>query len=270
MKHVKLFEQFLNEAKGDKITIHWSGLPVGPKGTIGTFIVSPKVHDQIEDEMGRSISIDFEDENVTGKLASFNDVMNDIKKSDYGKLFFSESTESSVNEANNYYIETWYKDRNGNEVQLLGSDGTTVMKKMPKDGDVDQHANRINSLRKIKPFLVGDVEYRVVDGQGRTLKTYDRAIEESAVNENRITIDGTDVFSMAKTDRYGSTHLQFNPITALDAGQKDQLAKAIAGKLKGKKIDLASLLKDANISEDGILFEVNLYQLMDAVEKALK
>jgi len=260
----------INEAKGDKITIHWSGLPVGPKGTIGTFIVSPKVHDQIEDEMGRSISIDFEDENVTGKLASFNDVMDSIKKSDYGKLVFNESADSSVNEAyNRWYIETWY-DQDGRKVQLLGSDGTTVTKRPPFDKDVENHHDRITKLRKIKPFLVGDVEYRVVDGQGHTLKTYDRAIEESAVNENRITIDGTDVFSMAKTDRYGSTHLQFNPSTALDAGQKGQLAKAITDKLKGKKIDLASLLKDANVSENGILFEVNLYQLMDAVEKALK
>ena len=327
----------LNEAKGDKITIHWSGLPVGAEGTIGTFIVSPKVHDQIEDEMGRSISIDFEDENVSGKLASFKNVMDVMKKSDYGKLFFSESIEEAtnnsvdlkigdtvkiktniigqkeltgeikkmnplkirtssssttvipnhsiisielvqpaVNEAyNRWYIETWY-DHDGRKVQLLGSDGTTVTKRPPFDKDVENHHDRIIKLRKIKPFLVGDVEYRVVDGQGRTLKTYDRAIEESAVNENEITIDGTDVFFMAKTDRYGSTHLQFNPNTSqisnlLDYDkQKDQLAKTIIGKLKGKKIDLVRLLKDANVSEDGILFEVNLYQLMDAVQKALK
>lgn len=86
--------------------------------------------------------------------------------------------EQFLNEANNYYIETWYKDRNGNEVQLLGSDGTTVMKKMPKAGDVDQHANRINSLRKIKPFLVGEVMYRVVGPDGRVHRTINDTIEE--------------------------------------------------------------------------------------------
>ena len=86
--------------------------------------------------------------------------------------------EQFLNEANNYYIETWYKDRNGNEVQLLGSDGTTVMKKMPKAGDVDQHANRINSLRKIKPFLVGEVMYRVVGPDGRIHRTINDTIEE--------------------------------------------------------------------------------------------
>jgi len=175
----------LNEAKGDKITIHWSGLPIGAEGTIGTFIVSPKVHDQIEDEMGRSISIDFEDENVSGKLASFKNVMDVMKKSDYGKLFFSESADLSVNEGyNRWYIETWY-DHDGRKVQLLGSDGTTVTKRPPFDKDVENHHDRIIKLRKIKPFLLGDVEYRVVDGQGRTLKTYDRVIKESAVNENK-------------------------------------------------------------------------------------
>jgi hypothetical protein len=175
----------LNEANGDKITIHWSGLPIGAEGTIGTFIVSPKVHDQIEDEMGRSISIDFEDENVSGKLASFKNVMDVMKKSDYGKLFFSESADLSVNEAyNRWYIETWY-DHDGRKVQLLGSDGTTVTKRPPFDKDVENHHDRITKLKKIKPFLLGDVEYRVVDGQGRTLKTYDRVIKESAVNENK-------------------------------------------------------------------------------------
>jgi len=86
--------------------------------------------------------------------------------------------EQFLNEANSYYIETWYKDRNSNEVQLLGSDGTTVMKKMPKAGDVDQHANRINSLRKIKPFLVGEVMYRVVGPDGRVHRTINDTIEE--------------------------------------------------------------------------------------------
>jgi hypothetical protein len=266
----------LNEANGDKITIHWSGLPIGAEGTIGTFIVSPKVHDQIEDEMGRSISIDFEDENVSGKLASFKNVMDVMKKSDYGKLFFSESADLSVNEGyNRWYIETWY-DHDGRKVQLLGSDGTTVTKRPPFDKDVENHHDRITKLKKIKPFLVGNIEYRAVDGQDRVLKTYNRIIEESAVNENEITIDGTDVFFMAKIDRDGRTHLQFNPNTSqisnlLDYDkQKDQLAKTIIGKLKGKKIDLVRLLKDANVSEDGILFEVNLYQLIDAVQKALK
>ena len=87
--------------------------------------------------------------------------------------------EQFLNEASNYYIETWYKDRNGNEVQLLGSDGTTVMKKMPKAGDVDQHANRINLLRKIKSFLVGEVMYRVVGPDGRVHRTINDIIEES-------------------------------------------------------------------------------------------
>lgn len=268
MKHVKLFEQFLGESAFDAI-LKYVDNPYGIGADSAEF-----------DQVGRDRQIVFRFADKRDREATRENLkelgiqgkkMSDAN-AEKGHAYPYELVvfESSVNEAyNRWYIETWY-DQDGRKVQLLGSDGTTVTKRPPFDGDVESHHDRITKLRKIKPFLVGDVEYRVVDGQGRTLKTYDRAIEESAVNENRITIDGTDVFSMAKTDRYGSTHLQFNPITALDAGQKDQLAKAIAGKLKGKKIDLASLLKDANVSEDGILFEVNLYQLMDAVEKALK
>jgi len=86
----------INEAKGDQITIHWAGLKVGKEGTIGTFIVSPKVHAQLEDEFGREISIDFYDENVKGKLSSYDDVIDAMKNSEYGKIAMVGAADESV------------------------------------------------------------------------------------------------------------------------------------------------------------------------------
>lgn len=88
MKHTQKFESLslLNEAKGNQITIYWIGLRSCKERTIGTFIVSPKVHAQIEDEFCKEISIDFYNENVKGKLSSYNDVIDAMKNSDYGKI----------------------------------------------------------------------------------------------------------------------------------------------------------------------------------------
>jgi len=93
-------ESVINEAKGDQITIHWAGLKTGKEGTIGTFIVSPKVHAQLEDEFGSEISIDFYDENVRGKLSSYDDIVDAMRNSKYGKIAMVGAVDESViNEA---------------------------------------------------------------------------------------------------------------------------------------------------------------------------
>lgn len=51
------------------------------------------------------------------------------------------------------YIETWY-NHNSSLIQLLGSDGTTVLLHgYYTQKDIKNHLNRLKSLKKIKPFL---------------------------------------------------------------------------------------------------------------------
>jgi len=61
-----------------------------------------------------------------------------------------------------YYIETWYDD-NGELKKMMGSDVTSVVHNMPSDRDIDRHMERVYKLRKMKPYLVGPVVYKVVD-----------------------------------------------------------------------------------------------------------
>lgn len=90
--------------------------------------------------------------------------------------FFNENFDhflnESLNESRFYYIETWYKDGNDWH-QQLGSDGTAVLRKMPKKSDIDNHIKSIRSLSiNVKPYLSGkDWEFRVTDENDRILKT---------------------------------------------------------------------------------------------------
>lgn len=270
MKHVKLFEQFLGESAFDAI-LKYVDNPYGIGADSAEF-----------DQVGRDRQIVFRFADKRDREATRENLkelgiqgkkMSDAN-AEKGYAYPYELTvfESSVNEAyNRWYIETWY-DQDGRKVQLLGSDGTTVTKRPPFDKDVESHHDRITKLRKIKPFLVGDVEYRVVDGQGRTLKAYDRVIEESAVNEANVTVDDTDLFIMMKIDRHGDTHVQFIPKDRqLDTAEKDQLAQTLISKIKGKKVNLTDVLVyRPDDSFNGVQFGIYGTALANALEKLLK
>jgi len=99
--------------------------------------------------------------------------------------FIAEQDAKSLNES--YYIETWYVDKNGKEVQLLGSDGTSIFSRLPRTTDIKKHLDHINSLKKIKPFLASGVTYKVVDRDGKVYMTGDEAQWRHQIGEHTVT-----------------------------------------------------------------------------------
>lgn len=76
----------------DHIRIYWKGLSV-KDGLIGEFYVTPRVHDQIEENFDNEISIDFIDEFVSvpaSDVSGYNDVVNKMKETEFGKIYFRE------------------------------------------------------------------------------------------------------------------------------------------------------------------------------------
>ena len=80
----------LREGKGTEIELNWQGLK-GKDGEIGKFIVSSRVADKLENNFKGHIVVDMWDDNVKGKVSSYNDVVKAIKKTKYGKIAFKES-----------------------------------------------------------------------------------------------------------------------------------------------------------------------------------
>ena len=172
MKHTRLFQEFIGEGFREDAAKELERANIGAIATGGGYGPFKKIGSNTwENKRTKRL---MHSSALSDHIAGFNDFK------------IEESTE--LNEANSYYIETWYKDRNGNEVQLLGSDGTTVRPTRPTGRDIDLHHNRINSLRKIKPFLVGDVMYRVVGPDGKVQRTINAIIEEG-LNEAKTGVE---------------------------------------------------------------------------------
>lgn len=96
-KYNKINESNDNIMLVDHIKIYWKGLS-SEEGLIGEFYVTPRVHDQIEENFDNEISIDFINEFVSVEakdVSGYNDVVNKMKETEYGKIFFNES---NVNE----------------------------------------------------------------------------------------------------------------------------------------------------------------------------
>jgi len=74
--------------KKEKIELSWNGLS-SKNREIGKFIVCPKVTDKLESEFKNYISIDIWDSNIKGNISSYNEIINHIKESKYGKIYFN-------------------------------------------------------------------------------------------------------------------------------------------------------------------------------------
>jgi len=118
MKYVKEDIQPTNEAYD--VELFWSGLS-GNDRKIGRFLVSKNDYNKLEKNLKGHISFDLYDDTATGKILSYEDIMNAIKNTKYGKIAFKKE---SVKEA---ILEVAYTDKTDIKGSLLKSNEFTSL-----------------------------------------------------------------------------------------------------------------------------------------------
>lgn len=186
MKYVKLFEQFVAEQDAIcEATVMMDALDPHSRD-LKKLLKKHNVKMEIGVSGGPGASMGAGTEvTLTGKRSDLEKVLADPMGWDDPDLAEYIEESKSINES--YYIETWYVDKNGKEVQLLGSDGTSVFSRLPRTTDIKKHLDHINSLKKIKPFLAGGVTYKVVDRNGKVYMTGDEAQWRHQIGEHNVT-----------------------------------------------------------------------------------
>lgn len=224
----------INEAKGDQITIHWAGLKVGKEGTIGTFIVSPKVHAQLDDEFGREISIDFYDENVKGKLSSYEDVVDAMRNSEYGKMAMAGAADESTLHERHITVKRQYTE---NYPAVKVGKAAKIRNKILeaiKDGRVSQDEFN-NIVREMTVdstrWLRRNATYFNISEDGiRLSKTGKRVLSQlskaEAVNEKVTAFKQANVMAEEIFGEFGIATLDYDQISRIiDVNRADKLAK---------------------------------------------
>lgn len=224
----------INEAKGDQITIHWAGLKVGKEGTIGTFIVSPKVHAQLDDEFGREISIDFYDENVKGKLSSYEDVVDVMRNSEYGKMAMAGAADESTLHERHITVKRQYTE---NYPAVKVGKAAKIRNKILeaiKDGRVSQDEFN-NIVREMTVdstrWLRRNATYFNISEDGiRLSKTGKRVLSQlskaEAVNEKVTAFKQANVMAEEIFGEFGIATLDYDQISRIiDVNRADKLAK---------------------------------------------
>jgi hypothetical protein len=224
----------INEAKGDQITIHWAGLKVGKEGTIGTFIVSPKVHAQLDDEFGREISIDFYDENVKGKLSSYKDVVDAMRNSEYGKMAMAGAADESTLHERHITVKRQYTENY--PAVKVGKAAKTRNKILEaiKDGRVSQDEFN-NIVREMTidstRWLRRNATYFNISEDGiRLSKTGKRVLSQlskaDAVNEKVTAFKQANVMAEEIFGEFGIATLDYDQISRIiDINRADKLSK---------------------------------------------
>lgn len=199
MKYVKLFEQFVAEQDAIcEATVMMDALDPHSRD-LKKLLKKHNVQMEIGVSGGPGASMGAGTEvTLTGKRSDLEKVLADPMGWDDPDLAEYIEESKSINES--YYIETWYLDKNGKEVQLLGSDGTSVFSRLPRTTDIKKHLDHINSLKKIKPSLAGGVIYKVVDRNGKVYMTGDEAQWQHQIGEHNVT-KGPKSLNEAKGDK---------------------------------------------------------------------
>jgi uncharacterized protein YoxC len=102
------------------VELFWSGLS-GNDRKIGRFLVSKNDYNKLEKNLKGHISFDLYDDTATGKILSYEDIMNAIKNTKYGKIAFKKE---SVNEV---ILEVAYTDKTDIKGSLLNNNEFTSL-----------------------------------------------------------------------------------------------------------------------------------------------